>query len=203
MKTHITLLALLFTTLSYAQVANQAQQQQSQLDGIKSESANADYRSFTADNGFIVRREKVILEDLKAGFGIFGGIFKTSIEKVIVGEATRLYFNISGYSNSRVYESHIPTNHLKDVLDALEVLLKQSAEDKLVGSKEFDNYFKTEDDFEIGYRTEKFGKKINIYWYLTLERYGVNYRFHFYKEANFFKAVQTMKSAYEAMKNSQ
>ena len=179
------------------------QTQQIQRDGLKSDIANQDYKSFTALNGTLVRREYVILEDLKLSRGLFGYQLNTSIEKVSVGNDFRLYYNISAFEYGRDYSAHIPVRHLEQILDALEVLLKQLAEDRKIATKKFDNYFVTDDDFKIGYYTQPIKKGVNVWWYITLERYGINYSFNFWQEEQFYKAVQSMKTAYEALKNSQ
>ena len=179
------------------------QTEQVERDGLKSDTANQDYKSFTASNGALVRSEFVILEDLKLSKGLFGYQLNTSIEKVSVGEESRLYYNISAFEFGRDYSAHIPVNHLKQVLEALDVLLAQSAEDRKIGTKRFQNYFITENDFSIGYYTSPTKKQVNVFWTVTLERYGINYSFKFWQEEQFYKAVQSMKTAYEALKNSQ
>ena len=120
-----------------------------------------------------------------------------------VGDDFRLYYNISASEYGREYSAHIPASHLGQVLDALEVLLKQLAEDRKVRTKKFDNYFVTDDDFKIGYWSQPIKKGVIVRWYITLERYGINYSFTFWQEEEFYKAVQSMKTAYEALKNSQ
>lgn len=198
MKKSFLIAATLFCGLVFGQ-----QTQQIERDGLKSDIANQDYKSFTALNGTLVRREYVILENLKLSKGLFGYQLNTSIEKVSVGDDFRMYYNISTYEYGRDYSAHIPVKHLGQVLDALEVLLKQLAEDRKIGTKKFDNYFVTDDDFKIGYYTQPIKKGVNVRWYITLERYGINYSFNFWQEEQFYKAVQSMKTAYEALKNSQ
>ena len=185
------------------------QTEQVERDGFESESANKDYKDFTAENGAIVRKEYVILEDLKLAKGFFGYRLATSIEKVVIGDYTRLYYNITSYAALgtsgylKNYQAHIPVDHLGEILDALDVLLAQSGEDRKIGTKKFNNYFRTKNDFEIGYNTIPNKKEVVVEWYITLERYGLQYVFEFWQEEQFYKAVQSMKTAYEALKNSQ
>lgn len=193
---------LIITTLVCGLVFGQ-QTQQVERDGLKSDTANQDYKSFTASNGTLVRSEFVILEDLKLSRGLFGYQLNTSIEKVSVGEESRLYYNISAFEYGRDYSAHIPVNHLNQVLEALDILLAQSAEDRKIGTKRFHNYFVTENDFSIGYYTQPIKKGVNVWWYISLERYGLLYEFKFWQEEQFYKAVKSMKTAYDALKNSQ
>ena len=198
MKKSFLIAAILLCGVVFGQQIEQVER-----DGLKSDTANQDYKSFTASNGTLVRSEFVILEDLKLSKGLFGYQLNTSIEKVSVGEESRLYYNISAFEYGRDYSAHIPVNHLKQVLEALDVLLAQSAEDRKIGTKRFQNYFITENDFSIGYYTFPTKKQVNVFWTVTLERYGINYSFKFWQEEQFYKAVQSMKTAYEALKNSQ
>ena len=198
MKKLFLIVAILLCGLVFGQ-----QTEQVERDGFKSETANKDYKDFTAKNGTIVRKEFVILDDLKLSKGFFGYRLATSIEKVIVGDFTRLYYNITSYEYLKNYQAHIPVDHLGEILNALDVLLSQSAEDRKIGTKRFNNYFRTKNDFEIGYNTIPNKKGVVVEWYITLERYGLQYVFEFWQEEQFYKAVQSMKTAYEALKNSQ
>lgn len=197
MKIKTLLLLIFISTYSASQTTVQTR------DGYESEAANKDYKTFTAKNGSIVRKEMVIMDDLKLSQGLFGYTLNTSIEKIIIGETSRLYYNITAWDTNKDYSAHIKASHLKQVIDALDVLLKQSTEDRQIGTKKFNNYFVTDDDFRIGYYTVPTRKEVLLYWYLSLERYGVNYRFVFWQEESFYKAVKSMKVAYETLKNSQ
>lgn len=197
MKKAILIVLTLFCGLGFSQ-----QSEQVERDGFKSEIANKDYKDFTAKNGTIVRKEFVVLEDLKLSKGFFGYRLATSIEKIIVGDETRLYYNITSYEYYKDYQAHIPVQHLGEVLDALEILLAQSAEDRKIGTKVFNKYFVTKNAFRIGYKTIPNKKEVIVEWYITLERYGIQYVFEFWQEEQFYKAVKSMKTAYESLKNS-
>ena len=194
---------LLLTTFCYFLTYSQETTTPQALDGFESEKANKSYKGFVSENGAIVRREVVRLDDLKLMGSLFGPItLETGIEKVSIGDKTEFYYNIVGYYNYRFYDAHIPRNQLKQVIDALDVMLKQSAEDKKMTNKSINNYFVTDDDFYIGYRTGKVGKNTYLRWYVGLERYGLISEFEFWKEVDFFKAAKSMKTAYESLNKS-
>ena len=196
MKNTFFLLATFCYFLTHSQ-----KQQLLKLLIFESEKANKSYKGFVSENGAIVRSCTFRWSQINGI--LFGPItLETGIEKVSIGDKTEFYYNIVGYYNYRFYDAHIPRNQLKQVIDALDVMLKQSAEDKKMTNKSINNYFVTDDDFYIGYRTGKVGKNTYLRWYVGLERYGLISEFEFWKEVDFFKAAKSMKTAYESLKKS-
>lgn len=179
--------------------------QELERQGQKSLDFDSTYKSFVNKNKTKTRMEFAILNDFRIATpaGIYTQDMTVALQKVTVNGITKKFLTLEIWDSPQPtnypYVAHITKGQLKNVIDALDVMLISSAKDRLSTRKAFTNYYRTEDGFEIGYVINFKNKKTIFGWYIILENEGFEYFFKIPKEKNFYKIVDGMKTAYEIL----
>jgi hypothetical protein len=152
MKAFYTLLILLIPFVGYGQNNNEEIKKLTKMD------------LFTSKTGSIIKYIDFSLDDIKGNYS--NG--ETRVRKVISGESTGYFFQISKTGKYSTKTASIEYSDLIEIIRAFNLLKESSFSDIMTKGNYLENKFITDDGFEIGY----YVKNENAIWYISLEKYG-------------------------------